>query len=436
VGVLVAIALLAPSAVARTPTQVRFVRDANAEFHYLKDQPPNVRAWMREHYAEMRGYPPYFTRHGLAWAPSPDFYKDMYAIYPNDVDDSRRADTDFDMDREDLRKHPEWVLRSPTGRKLFIKYNCNVARHRCSAYAGDISNPRFRRRWIMQAKESIRRDTGRYAGIFIDNVNYVPSTTDARADEVGAPRALPPRSRRTHRTLGEGRWRRQVARFLNKVENRLPRGLRITHNTYWRQLRELGQEQGDPATLRALAAADRVELERGFNGDATLGGDGPFGYATFASYIDWLHSKNKRLVIQPHTAPGSELFDGRLDNATEATYELVNYLLYRDGQDALVASWRADPPPAGGSWWPFWDLDLGLPSGARYAWGSGGLIRRDFGPARTVVLNPPTPGQTCAQGGAAIGFTLPGIWRSQLSGAVGGTFSLAPCEGQILERVL
>jgi Hypothetical glycosyl hydrolase family 15 len=430
-----AVCLMGASAEARSPTEVRFLRNATSSFDtYLKRSTPNSRDWMRAHYAEMRGYAPSFTRNALRWAPPSEVYTNLYAIYPGDRDGSRRRDTDATIDREEIKAHPGWVLRDQAGRKLFIEFGCDLSAHRCPQYAANITNRKFRRRWIRQALHAVGTGRNEYAGIFIDDVNLVPTTTDAQPDELGLARRVQPRSPGRRKPLSDRRWRRAVARFTAQIARRLPNSVRITHNTYWRQLYTLGQKARDPAALRILRSADRVEAERGFNDAGLVGGSGPFGYATFASYLDWLHAKGIRVVLEPQTGTSAGgAFDGSLDSWAEATYELVNYLLVRDGQDVLAASWLADPPPAGGTWFPLWGLDLGPPNGPRYTWGAG-LIRRDFGRV-SVVLNPPVDGLPCSAGGAATQVGLPGLWRSLLTGAIRNTFTIGRCRGQILKRL-
>jgi hypothetical protein len=432
------LAFAAPTAAAdaRSPTQVRFLRNATSPFDpYLKHSTAASRDWMRANYAEMRGYAPFFTRHALRWAPSAEFYKDLYAIYPGDRDSSRRADTDSAIDREEVKAHPDWVLRDRAGRRLYIRYRCNLSAHRCPQYAANITNRRFRKRWIHQALVTVGERPKRYSGIFIDDVNLEPTTTNARPDELGLARDVQPRRHRARRPITDRRWRRALARFTTQIARKLPSSLRITHNTYWQQLYTLGQQARDQATLRVLRAADRIEVERGFNDSGLVGGDGSFGYETLVSYVDWLHSTGTRVVFEPRTGEGPPAqFDGSLDTETEAIYELVNYLLVRDGQDVLAGAWHADPPPAGGSWWSSWGLDLGAPSGPRYAWQQG-LIRRDYG-GRIVLLNPPAAEENCSDQGAAVAVSLPGIWRSMFTGQLASTFYLRHCDGQILERVL
>src|SRR4051812_27489323 len=66
--------------------RVRFVLDVKTKFAYLlTDSTRAERRWMRRHYAEMRGYPPYHDRVGaLRWAPPTDFYDDLYASLRTD----------------------------------------------------------------------------------------------------------------------------------------------------------------------------------------------------------------------------------------------------------------------------------------------------------------------------------------------------------------
>ena len=100
---------------------------------------PDQRQWMRDHYARMKAWSPYFDSR-LDWYPNAWAYRDAYAIYRT----SDRASA-----------HPEWILKDAGGNKLYIPFGCSGGT--CPQYAGDIGNPAFRAAWIADA----RGDDGR-----------------------------------------------------------------------------------------------------------------------------------------------------------------------------------------------------------------------------------------------------------------------------------
>jgi hypothetical protein len=325
---------------------VSMVKNATSDFAipWLTESTDAERSWMRSTYSRMRGYPP-FQDAALSWGPPTDFYKDLYAIYRDDADD-----------RALMNEHPDWVLRDESGRDLYIPYGCSGGT--CPAYAADIGDPGWRAHWIAQARSEL--DKG-YAGIFIDNVNMDVMVGNGQGESV---RPMDPR---TGAPMTTADWRRYVAEFTEQIRAAFP-GVAITHNAgqWW-------VSEDDPFYQREVAAADTVELERGFHDHGIGRGRGTFGYRTFVGHIQWLHDQGSAVVLEPY-----------LSNRRQALYEVSNYLLVRESGDAIASDWRSDPD----NWWPGWSADLGAPEGPAYWWRRQGLWRRDYANGSAVV-NPP-----------------------------------------------
>jgi hypothetical protein len=348
---LVALALLAATLVATAPTaaaqageagSVQFAKAAEASFDAFTQNPSNdQKQWMRSHYERMRAYAPYFDSR-LSWFPDAWAYQDAYAIY-------RTSPV--------ATEHPEWILKDAAGNKLYIPFGCSGGT--CPQYAGDFGNPAFRDWWIESATSKMAKG---YRGLFVDDVNM-----DWRVGN-GAGAFVAPRDPRTGTTMTEANWRRYMADFTEQIRAALP-GKEIIHNALWFAGCGSATDScwSDPHIRRELLAADYIELERGLNDAGITGGGGRFGYETFMSRVDWLHSQGKAVV-----------FDSQAGNAAGREYGLANYLLVSTGRDLL----GNDPGGTPADWWAGYDVELGAPRGGRHAW--NGLIRRDF--ERGIVL--------------------------------------------------
>ena len=162
---LTALTLTAPALAAATPSKVQFLRNATSSFDGHIDSPSQAQArFMRTHYAQMRGYAPYFDEHAFAtWTPSPtSFSKNLFAIY-HPSEDQLAAD------------HPDWVLRDAAGRQLFLPSGCGGGN--CPQLVADPGNSEWRQYWIAQAEQTFQHsaevsvDGTGYRGLFIDDVN-------------------------------------------------------------------------------------------------------------------------------------------------------------------------------------------------------------------------------------------------------------------------
>src|SRR5215211_4768750 len=148
--------------------RVRLVRNARPDFdHFIKDSTAAERAFIRDHYWRLRGYPP-ASDTALLWGPPVQFYADLYALYPSDPQDASL-----------IAAHPDWILRDAGGNPLYIPYACSAGT--CPAYAADLGNPAWRHQWTAEARSELQKG---YSGVFIDNVNMTMSVGDGSGNAV------------------------------------------------------------------------------------------------------------------------------------------------------------------------------------------------------------------------------------------------------------
>jgi hypothetical protein len=325
---------------------VRFVKRTDRAFDRYTDRPTAAfRRWMRGHLWRAVVYTPYFDRR-TRWYPGGWVYRDLYAIGRG----SALA-----------RRRPEWILRDARGRRLYIPWGC--AGGTCPQYAGDVTDPAFRRSFVASVRRQVARG---YRGVWLDDVNLERRVSDGDGSEVA------PVDRSTGRPLSARAWRRAVARFAEEVRRALPRA-EIVHNAIWFAAPRRGR---DPFVRRQIAAADYVNLERGVNDAGLRGGDGRWSLRAFLRHVDRIHAEGRAVVL-----------DGFDDSPTGREYALAAYLLVSGGRDGIGLA--AMTPR---TWWRGFDVALGAPFGRRTAW--QGLLRRDFA-GGTVLLNPPeSPART------------------------------------------
>ncbi len=323
---------------------VRFFKRMNSSFdQYTSDPSPETQAWLREHFFRSEVWSPYFDDK-TGWYPQGLVSRNLYAIYPDD--------------EETLVAHPEWVLRDAAGSRLYIPFGCRGGA--CSQYAGDVGSPEFRRAWIERARSVLSHG---YRGLWIDDVNLEFRVGD------GSGRLRAPIDPRTGRAMSAEDWRRYVAQFVEEIRAALP-GVEILHNSIW--FAAPGRAD-DPYVRRQIAAADRINLERGVNDDGLRGGSGPWSLRAFFSYIDAVHAAGRTVVL-----------DGFDDSRVGREYNLAAYFLVSQGGDGLGVA-HATPD----NWDPMYDVELGAPQSERRLW--QGLLRRDFDRG-VVLVNEPDAG--------------------------------------------
>jgi hypothetical protein len=330
---------------------VRYVKMTSGAFDRFTDAPTAREArMMRSRFWRIVGFTPYFDAR-TAWHPGALVYKDLYAIRVG----SRRA-----------ARHPDWLLRDRSGRRLYIPWGCNG--RRCPQYAADFTRPAFRRAWITGARRLLAHG---YRGVYIDDVNLQYAVTDGTGAHVDAV------DRRTGAAMTATAWRQQMAGFLEQIRRALP-GAEIHHNAVWFAGREDGAAAGeDPSVQAEIRAADTVNLERGIVDAGLTGGTGPWSLAALLDYVDVVHRLHRRVTMASAAT-----------SRAEQRYQLAGSLLVSNGADAL-----SDAVSSPRRWWAGYDVRLGAAAGPRRR-DDGGLWRRDF--ARGVVLldEPDAPPRT------------------------------------------
>lgn len=338
---------------------------------YTSSPTPDEQQWMRDHYARMLTYYPYFDSR-LSWFPNAWVYQDLYAIYRGST-----LATD----------HPEWILRDAGGNALYIPYAC--AGGTCPQYAADVGDAAFRSWWIGEAKT---RMAFGYKGIFVDDVNLRMQVSD------GSGHAVAPWDDRLGRTMTVADWRRYMAEFTELIRAALP-AAEIVHNQVW-----FFAPLTDPYVQRAIAAADVIEIERGFNDTGIRGGDGTWGFGTLMTYIDTLHFIGRGVVYGISASWGQE-------------YGLAMYFLLQGPRDAIANDAVSRPD----TWWSANDTDLGTPLNTRYRW--NGVWRRDFTRGLVLANAPEEPTRT---------LTLPRTYRGVDGGLYSGV-TLSAADGVVLK---
>jgi len=351
---------------------VHFAKSADSSFDRFSYAPSAARQqWMRDHYWRMRAYSPYFDSR-TQWFQGAWFYKDSYAIYPGENQDS------------------SYYLRDAQGHKLYIWYDCGGGS--CSQFAGDIGNPGFRAQWIADAKRSYAQG---YKGIFVDDVNMQLRISDGNGNLQW------PLDPRTGQLMNEQSWRRYMAEFMEQIRSEIP-GAEIVHNSLW------FDGDADPYIQRQQNAADLIEIERGINDSGLRGGEGSVSLRTLLKLIDRLQARGKGVIL-----------DASAESADERMYGLAGYFLISNGRDALGNNPNGTPE----DWWSGYSTDLGDAIGPRYDLPNG-VIRRDFTNGTVLLNTPDTPTRTVALGD---GYT-------DLSGTAKTSVTLPAGSGIVLRR--
>jgi hypothetical protein len=329
--------------------RARIAKYAPTEFNTYIDSPtPEEAQWMRDHYARMLVFSPYFDSR-LAWHPNGWVYKDLYAIY---VGSSMAT------------AHPEWILRDVGGRALYIPFDCS--RGTCPQYAGDIGNSAFRADWIATASGLLAEG---YIGLMVDDVNML---IDRVSD--GNENPVLPHDPRTGTTMTETDWRRYMAEFVEEIRAAFPTK-EIVHNALW------FAPTSDHYVQRQLQAANVVCIERGFNDGGIVYGGHTYGFETLLGVIDWLHARGRGVWL-----------DAEATSNTAREYGLAAYLLTTTGIDYIGNT----PGAEWDHWWPGYDLDLGAPLGPRTY---RRVFQREFQGGRVLVNQPGSRAVTVELGG-------------------------------------
>lgn len=327
----------------------RFVKRMTPAFDgYVTNPSPTTAAWLNKKLWRTEVFTPFFDNklamYGNAW-----FYSDIYAIYNG----------------SDLAaQHPEWILKDAAGNKLFIPWGCSNGT--CPQYAADITNPAYRAWWIGNATRNLAKG---YKGVWVDDVNL-----EMRVGN-GSGREVAPYSAALGRTMSAADWRRAMAEFTEQLRSAAPADKEILHNSIWYAAQGAGRD-ADPYVQRQIAAADYINIERGFNDDGLTGGTGEWSLRALQGFVDRVHGKGKGVII--------DAFDASTGGME---YSLANYLLISNGRDGVG---QIDMTPD--NWWAGWDTDLGGALSGRYDW--QGVQRRDFQGGMALVNEPGAPART------------------------------------------
>lgn len=327
----------------------RFVKRMTPAFdRYVTNPSPATAAWLNKKLWRTEAFTPFFddklATYGNAW-----FYSDLYAIY---------VGSDLAAQR------PEWILKDAAGNKLFIPWGCSNGT--CPQYAADITNPEYRAWWIDNVQRTLAKG---YKGVWVDDVNL-----EMRVGN-GAGRELAPYSPSLGRLMSATDWRRAMAEFTEQLQRATPASKEILHNSIWYAGQGVGRD-ADPFVQRQIAAADYINVERGFNDDGLTGGNGEWSVRALQAFIDRVHGKGKGVII--------DAFDATTGGME---YSLAHYLLISNGRDGVG---QIDMTPD--NWWTGWDTDLGAALAGRYDW--QGLQRRDFQGGMALVNDPGAPART------------------------------------------
>jgi hypothetical protein len=313
---------------------------------YTGTTSPATQAWLDAHMWRMTVWAPYFDNK-TGWYPNGWLYDDAYAIYRG----SRLAG-----------EHPEWILRDAAGNMLYIPFGCSGGA--CPQYAGDISNPAFRRAWVQGAVSDFARG---YRGVFVDDVNMDMQVGDGHGESVA------PIDSTTGQAMSATAWRGYMASMMAELRQALP-SAEIVHNVIWFADRHAGAAD---ASIRAeLGAANYVFLERGVNDEGLTGGTGSWSVNALLSYIDEVHALGRSIVL-----------DGTSREPQGLEYNLAAYLLVSTGSDAVSGGGQTPE-----NWWAGWNVNLGEALGGRFAW--NGLLRRNFAGGMALVNPPGEPTRT------------------------------------------
>jgi hypothetical protein len=370
-----ALALAVPArAFADAPGVVHYAKPATSSFdRYSKSPSASQQTWMREHYWRMRAYSPYFDSrtgwYGDAW-----FYRDSYAIYVG----------------SDLAKqHPNWILHDAHGNRLYIPFGCHDGT--CPQYAADFGNQAFRDHWITEAKASYAHG---YKGIFVDDVNMVMRVSYGDGHQAA------PRDPRTGTTMTLAAWRRYMADFMVQVRRALPNA-EIVHNALW----FVGDT--DTQVLRELRAANKIEIERGFEDSGITGGAGKYGIETLFQFIWHRHDDGQGVILDAYGT-----------TTAQHLYGLAAYFLTSSGRDALADATGGSPD----DWWSAgYDANLGSALNGRHRDRSG-VWRRDFANGIALLNEPGAPTRTVS---------LPRGYHD-LGGRQRSSVTLGPATGAVL----
>jgi uncharacterized protein (TIGR03437 family) len=350
VGIAFLLRLVWAGGVEAATGSVRYFPLAGPEWDpFTSSSNPDMRFFIRLHLSRIGTFSPFFDKK-LAWMPDALVYFDAYAIYTN----SKAAS-----------QHPEWILKDALGNPLYIPYDCSKGT--CPQYAGDISNPDFRAWQIDQIRQRLAAGGAHpngYKGIWLDDVNLNFTVSNG----LGA--LVTPLDALTGVPMLAQEWKRYFTEYVEQIRAELP-DIEILHNSVW----FAAGGATDPYVQRQIAAADYINVERGFGDSGLLGGTGRLSLSSLMKYIDFVHLVGRPVVIEDYFM-------------ADRTYSLASYFLIQSDSDGFGIR---EQTPAN---WPanLYDVQLGPAASERYKW--NGLWRRDFAGGIVLVNEPGSPART------------------------------------------
>jgi hypothetical protein len=330
-----------------TAGEVRFVKTAPSSFN-SEDIEANG-AWMREHFARMVTWSPFFDAR-TSWYPNAWVYQDAYAIY---------------LGSAVAAEHPEWILKDAGGEQLYIPWG-----NPPTQYAADISNPAFRHFWIERTKRILAKG---YKGVFVDDVDMWANVSNLKLEK------QTPISGLTGQGISDESWREYFATFLGELRAAVP-GYEIVDNAVWyRGATSANRGTTNPLVRSQVEHADAINIERGANDSGLTGGSGSWSLNNLFVYIDEVHALGDGVVL-----------DSSATGVPAMEYNLGAYLLVSTGKD-YVEGGGVTQTIAG--FWPGWGVNLGEATSPRER-SSSGLWKRSFKGGVVYLLEPGAATQT------------------------------------------
>jgi hypothetical protein len=330
-----------------TAGEVRFVKTASSSFD--GEAVPANAGWLTEHFSRMITWSPFFDTR-TSWYPNAWVYQDAYAIYTG----SRLAS-----------EHPEWILKNAAGEPLYIPFGSPPTQ-----YAGDISNPAFRRYWIERTKAIAAHG---YRGVFVDDVDMWANVSNVRLEKQA------PISGVSGQPIGDEAWREYFAAFMGELRAALP-GYEIADNAVWYAgASSSNRGPTNPWVRSQIEHANVINIERGANDGGLTGGKGGWSLRNLFSYVDEVHALGDGVV-----------FDSSAAEVTPMEYNLAAYFLISNGADFVDGGGSSQTVT---SFWPGWGVNLGEPTGPRER-SSSGLWKRSFKGGVVYLLEPGASAQT------------------------------------------
>lgn len=279
------------------------------------------------------------------------------------------------VSKEDAAAYdPSWLLRDSSGRLL---YNAGYANNSI----GDIGSSTFQQEWAKNAINSAR--AWGFDGVTIDDIlgdfNGYTNATPAKYPTVAS-------------------WQNAMVAFVASVSAQFRAAglaLYLDVQLYWGGTNDASNDV--KWWQRIAPYADALMCEYFEQNPNTLTQMYSNTHTEWTGFWDgWLK------LIDVAQAAGADFWgidyasgDAAADRRN-MVYGKASFLLKWDGGDG---AYFFDPPGAD-PWNPAWTTDIGRPSGAMYAVGSG-AYRRDYGQG-TVVVNPMPSTQTIALGAAYV----------------------------------